>query len=73
MIRCEMCDAELETFNKINFDSDVEISRNRNNGVPKPDFVKLAFRGGGANVFYDKLKIVMSMKEWEVGFTSYMI
>ena len=32
----------------------------------KEDFVKLAFRNGGANAFYDKMKQAMTAKEWEV-------
>ncbi|CAH1766543.1 12717_t:CDS:2 [Entrophospora sp. SA101] len=65
MIRCEICDAELETFNKANIDNAVELSRIKSSGGPNPDFIKLAFRGGGASVFYDKLKIAISTKEWE--------
>lgn len=53
MINCEMCEAKLKTL-----DIDDEIF--------KEDFVKLAFRNGGAIAFYDKMKQAMNMKGWEV-------
>ncbi|CAB5200181.1 unnamed protein product [Rhizophagus irregularis] len=52
MINCEMCEAKLKTL-----DIDDEIF--------KEDFVKLAFRNGGAIAFYDKMKQAMNMKGWE--------
>lgn len=60
MINCEMCEAKLKTL-----DIDDKIL-GRVSGKSKEDFVKLAFRNGGAIAFYDKMKQAMNMKGWEV-------
>ncbi|KAG9302381.1 hypothetical protein G9A89_011431 [Geosiphon pyriformis] len=69
MMRCEVCESELGTF-KIN---GLKISEDAIILSPAPgksvtsavDYVKLAFRGGGSGLFYDKLKIAMTEKKWE--------
>ncbi|CAG8795937.1 16579_t:CDS:2, partial [Gigaspora margarita] len=67
MIKCEMCEADLRSFdvNNLDFENDAEASKNFKATV-KSDFVRLAFRDGGSNAFYEKLKSAMAAKEWEV-------
>ncbi|CAG8607836.1 13163_t:CDS:2 [Ambispora leptoticha] len=69
MIRCEVCESELGTFNvdglSITADEAVSGSASGKSGNPSADFVKLAFRNGGSSTFYEKLKVAMSGKEWE--------
>ncbi|CAI2163835.1 10832_t:CDS:10 [Funneliformis geosporum] len=62
MVICEICDAELGTNIKIN---EEEILGSRVGGKSKDDFIRLAFRNGGAGTFYDKMKQAITMKEWE--------
>jgi hypothetical protein len=62
MFNCEMCEAKLQTYN---VDDEVVLGT-RVSGKSKEDFVKLAFRNGGAIAFYDKMKQAMNMKGWEV-------
>ncbi|CAG8630059.1 15838_t:CDS:10 [Gigaspora rosea] len=66
MIKCEMCEADLRSFdvNNLDFENDAETSKNFKPTV-KSDFVRLAFRDGGSNAFYEKLKSAMAAKEWE--------
>ncbi|RHZ83650.1 hypothetical protein Glove_89g106 [Diversispora epigaea] len=66
MINCELCDAELGTFNMdgLNMGNDVGSNMEKVGGDDRQDFVKLSFRRGNST-FYDKLKMVMSTKEWE--------
>ncbi|CAG8437186.1 10666_t:CDS:10 [Ambispora gerdemannii] len=69
MIRCEVCESELGTFNidglSITVDEAVLGSTAGRSGNALPDFVKLAFRNGGIGTFHEKLKVAMSGKEWE--------
>ncbi|CAG8432827.1 11507_t:CDS:10 [Diversispora eburnea] len=62
MINCELCDAELGTINMDGLNMESDVGSNIEND--RHDFVKLSFRRGNST-FYDKLKVVMSTKEWE--------
>ncbi|CAG8600169.1 9919_t:CDS:10 [Dentiscutata erythropus] len=66
MIKCEMCEADLRTFDvsNLDFENDLEASKNFKSAKDN-DFVRLAFRDGGSNAFYEKLKSAMAAKEWE--------
>ncbi|CAG8665705.1 1234_t:CDS:2, partial [Acaulospora colombiana] len=60
---CEICDNKLGIYD---IENDAEAIKNVvDRSGDRPDFIKLAFRGGGHNAFYEKLKLAMSMKEWE--------
>ncbi|CAG8503745.1 14921_t:CDS:10 [Funneliformis caledonium] len=65
MIICEICDADLGTVNLDGLKINEEILGSRVGVKSKDDFIKLAFRNGGAGTFYDKMKQAMTMKEWE--------
>ncbi|CAG8614898.1 2886_t:CDS:10, partial [Acaulospora morrowiae] len=63
MNECEMCGTKLGIYD---IEGDIaELTNIADNLGDRPDFVKLAFRGGGSNAFYEKLKVAMSTKEWE--------
>jgi ESCRT-II complex subunit VPS36 len=64
MVWCEICGMELGTF-KID---GMVLSDDGSGGMGKEraEHVKLAFRNGGSGLFYDKLKLAMTAKEWEV-------
>lgn len=69
MIKCELC--WTFSIEGLSIENEVEMSKvhsEKIGGDDRPDFVKLAFRRGGSNSFYDKLKIAISIKEWEVWF-----